>query len=359
MARRGNGEINAGSMADIAFLLLIFFLVTTTMDVDSGIARKLPEKLDDTPQVIIKEKNVLDIVVNRNNQLLIENEFREVSDIKQIAIDFIDNGGNTGDFDWDWYNGIATTPGAVLPFHNTKPATGLTSGQPYHLIFTQQNNILCMDTVNFSTPTGRIINGFIFTETGTPLQNVRVALESNLVASDLGTETMDEMMERLTIYGGVLPRQARWEAELVVADLFYAERMTEFFAEVESIEHEIDQIEENFDQITELVLDAPDLVEAERKVIMKAIDDQIAAVLAKIDAERIAVTNDLSKEREAALGEIEAMSLRLLDASSATVNDAIDHFYRRAAILLAVLVMLGVAAGVVTLRLTRNLGRAG
>ena len=93
MARRGNGEINAGSMADIAFLLLIFFLVTTTMDVDSGIARKLPEKTEDTPEVIIKEKNVLDIVVNRNNQLLVENEFVEVSDIRQIAIDFIDNGG--------------------------------------------------------------------------------------------------------------------------------------------------------------------------------------------------------------------------------------------------------------------------
>ncbi len=91
MSRRGNAEINAGSMADIAFLLLIFFLVTTTMDVDSGIARKLPEKTED--EVIIKEKNVLDIVVNRNNQLLVENEFVEISDIKQLAIDFIDNGG--------------------------------------------------------------------------------------------------------------------------------------------------------------------------------------------------------------------------------------------------------------------------
>jgi len=96
MARRGNAEINAGSMADIAFLLLIFFLVTTTMDVDSGIARKLPEKTENPPEVIIKEKNVLDIVVNRNNQLLVENEFVQVTDIKRLAIDFIDNGGGVG-----------------------------------------------------------------------------------------------------------------------------------------------------------------------------------------------------------------------------------------------------------------------
>jgi len=93
MARRENSEINAGSMADIAFLLLIFFLVTTTMDVDSGIARKLPEKSEDTPEVTIKEKNVLDIVVNRNNQLLVENEYVQVTDIRRLAMEFIDNGG--------------------------------------------------------------------------------------------------------------------------------------------------------------------------------------------------------------------------------------------------------------------------
>ena len=94
MARRENSEINAGSMADIAFLLLIFFLVTTTMDVDSGIARKLPEKSEETPEVTIKEKNVLDIVVNRNNQILVEgDQYVQVTDIRRIAMDFIDNGG--------------------------------------------------------------------------------------------------------------------------------------------------------------------------------------------------------------------------------------------------------------------------
>jgi len=97
MARREVGEINAGSMADIAFLLLIFFLVTTTMDVDSGIARKLPEKTEDTPEVTIKEKNVFDIVVNRNNQILIEgDQYVKVTDIRRLTMAFIDNGGGIG-----------------------------------------------------------------------------------------------------------------------------------------------------------------------------------------------------------------------------------------------------------------------
>lgn len=97
MARRGSGEINAGSMADIAFLLLIFFLVTTTMDVDTGISRKLPEKQD--PNVkppVLKEKNVFEVNINRNDEILIEGEtYMQIGDLREAAKKFIDNGGGT------------------------------------------------------------------------------------------------------------------------------------------------------------------------------------------------------------------------------------------------------------------------
>ncbi len=95
MARRENPEINAGSMADIAFLLLIFFLVTTTMDVDSGIPKKLAERTNEVPP-IVKEKNIFQISINRNNELLVEDEFMELKDLKDAAIKFIDNGGGIG-----------------------------------------------------------------------------------------------------------------------------------------------------------------------------------------------------------------------------------------------------------------------
>ena len=93
MNRRENPEINAGSMADIAFLLLIFFLVTTTMDVDSGILRKIPKEQKNDQKIILKDKNVLDITINNNNELLVENSILNINKLKQIAIDFIDNGG--------------------------------------------------------------------------------------------------------------------------------------------------------------------------------------------------------------------------------------------------------------------------
>ena len=93
--RAGAPEVNAGSMADIAFLLLIFFLVTTTIQTDQGINRKLPP-IDDTEQdpPPIKEKNIFTVLINKNDQLLVDDRPMELSDLRQAAIDFLDNGGD-------------------------------------------------------------------------------------------------------------------------------------------------------------------------------------------------------------------------------------------------------------------------
>tara|TARA_B100001115_G_C15825644_1_gene411096 strand:+ start:370 stop:915 length:546 start_codon:yes stop_codon:yes gene_type:complete len=94
--RRGLQEINAGSMADIAFLLLIFFLVTTTMDVDSGISRKLPPMPDEEMQEDdsqINAKNIYVVLINTNNQLLVEGELMDISQLREGAKRFINNNG--------------------------------------------------------------------------------------------------------------------------------------------------------------------------------------------------------------------------------------------------------------------------
>jgi len=91
MARRELEEINAGSMADIAFLLLIFFLVTTTMEVDAGIGRTLPLKNDNPnpPEAQdIRDRDILEINCNSNDQLLVEGKLTLIEDLEDIVRDY-------------------------------------------------------------------------------------------------------------------------------------------------------------------------------------------------------------------------------------------------------------------------------
>ena len=90
--KRSVPEINSSSTADIAFLLLIFFLITTSMDTDRGLARRLPpppekdQKLDD---IIVKERNVLAVRLNSNDQLMCGSDYISIKQLRQRAKDFI------------------------------------------------------------------------------------------------------------------------------------------------------------------------------------------------------------------------------------------------------------------------------
>ena len=91
MARK-TPEINASSMADVAFLLLIFFLVATTMDIDSGLNRVLPpwsEKQTDAPD--IKERNLLLVHVNKYDQIAVQGEVMMIHQLKDKAKEWVLN----------------------------------------------------------------------------------------------------------------------------------------------------------------------------------------------------------------------------------------------------------------------------
>ncbi len=94
MARRETPEINGGSMADISFMLLIFFLVATTMDVDSGLARMLPPKIDQEdmekpPEV--RERNVFVVQINSQDKVALKGDPIDISQLKDKAKEFIAN----------------------------------------------------------------------------------------------------------------------------------------------------------------------------------------------------------------------------------------------------------------------------
>jgi biopolymer transport protein ExbD len=98
MSRRSRGipEINAGSMADIAFLLLVFFLVTTTMDTDKGLRVKLPPYPDPNnppPETEQYARNVLEVLVNSNDQLLVEKQLMNIEGLTKITKEHLLNDG--------------------------------------------------------------------------------------------------------------------------------------------------------------------------------------------------------------------------------------------------------------------------
>ncbi len=95
-SRHSAPQVNAGSMADIAFLLLIFFLVTTTISADKGINRRLPENCPPGTECStdIKERNIFRIAINANDELMVEDDIISMHDLKSLAKAFLDNNGN-------------------------------------------------------------------------------------------------------------------------------------------------------------------------------------------------------------------------------------------------------------------------
>jgi biopolymer transport protein ExbD len=118
---RATPEINAGSMADIAFLLLIFFLVTTTMDSDLGIARLLPP-IQDTPEqttVDVNKRNVLVININYRNEMQVGGEVMPIGQLKNAVKEFILNPNDNPnlsdkrDLDLEYFGEIKGSKGVI------------------------------------------------------------------------------------------------------------------------------------------------------------------------------------------------------------------------------------------------------
>ena len=121
-------EVNAGSMADIAFLLLIFFLVTATISSDEGINRMLPRACPTGMDCIsdVNERNILRIVINNKDEVMIEDEIIPLENLKDITKSFLDNNGDTS---CNYCNGLKDVKSsdnpkeAIVSLQNDKQTT--------------------------------------------------------------------------------------------------------------------------------------------------------------------------------------------------------------------------------------------
>lgn len=131
-------------MADIAFLLLIFFLVTTTMDVDTGLMRGLPQLPDkDKPEQKdeIHDRNVFVVLINKNDELLVENKPTSVYELRELAKEFIANPENKSNLpelvekDLPFFGKTMVTKNAVISLQNDR-------GTSYGMYIKVQNELL-------------------------------------------------------------------------------------------------------------------------------------------------------------------------------------------------------------------------
>lgn len=138
-------DINSSSTADIAFLLLIFFLITTSMDTDRGLARRLPpppeEETRDPESIKIKERNVLSVFLNSNNDLMCGKNYIDVKDLKARAKEFIANPHNEVSLpekhskNIEFFGNIMITENHVISLLNDR-------GTSYQAYFEVQNELV-------------------------------------------------------------------------------------------------------------------------------------------------------------------------------------------------------------------------
>ena len=145
MGKKELSPINAGSMADIAFLLLIFFLITTTMDVDTGLQRRLPRLPDKDQQEDssdkIKERNVFVVLINKNDELLVENKPMDIHQLRQKAREFIANPNNAENLpeketkELSYFGRVFITKNPVISLRNDR-------GTSYGMYIRVQNELV-------------------------------------------------------------------------------------------------------------------------------------------------------------------------------------------------------------------------
>jgi biopolymer transport protein ExbD len=137
-------EIPTASMADIAFMLLIFFLVATTMDTDSGLSRILPPMPEDDQQqddIQIRERNIFTVRVNAQDQLLVEGQPEEVRNLRSRAKEFIANPNNQDHLPVKEYRDIPLLGEMFVPTRQATISLQNARGTSYGMYIQVQNEL--------------------------------------------------------------------------------------------------------------------------------------------------------------------------------------------------------------------------
>ena len=143
--KRSMPGINSSSTADIAFMLLIFFLTTTSMDTDKGLARRLPPPPDPNMQqdnIIVKERNILQVRINKDNQLMVGSDYMEVAQLRAKAKEFIANPNDDANLPEKHVKDIPLLGGACMVTEKHVISVTNDVGTSYQIYIDVQNELV-------------------------------------------------------------------------------------------------------------------------------------------------------------------------------------------------------------------------
>ncbi len=202
----------------------------------------------------------------------------------------------------------------------------------------------------------------------TLMAGLRTEERDAFAAVGAASETIETVAERLNTYANLMPRQVRWQAEILAADLATQYDVAGFMAQMHDIGGSARRFDEFMIQVPELLggSSLPELVAKERREVLEGIAAERLAAIEFMTAERLAVLRAvhderiealeaLRQERIATLLEAEAMRKRAWDDAAEDLRRLVDYTLLRVALLLSFLMVAAALVGVLGYRLT--LGR--
>jgi tetrahydromethanopterin S-methyltransferase subunit F len=178
-------------------------------------------------------------------------------------------------------------------------------------------------------------------------------------------ESVTILSNRLSLYAASLPKQARWQAQLLVWEVLDDPQARLFLGNIDSIQRDVERIEDQFADIRDVLVDVDDILAGQRLAAFQQMNDEILAladalarqreaIMALVDSGRVAVFEDVSAQRVAAMTELDSIVQHAVDQALRGSDRVIDHLFIRTIQLMAGLIVLGIIGLAILRRRSRT-----
>jgi len=170
------------------------------------------------------------------------------------------------------------------------------------------------------------------------------------ISSSVGslTEAVHDIRKQISVYTTMLPKQAKWEAQLISYEVFGDSTFEKSFNNFDKLINDLDRISETIDDTPELLQEMQkssfEELHKELLITLSTLKEERSIILDEINTERINVMKDIYQQRIETLDRIDKLAERTINQSSIVAEDLVDKIFIRLLVLLAVILIGGLIA---------------